>query len=325
MRRIAPLLFFVTFALAACALFLLFEPLRSNEVFVDLPAGTSARSMAGELQAAGVIRSRYGFLLLRLVRRGSLKAGEYRFAGESSTAEFYERIRKGDVYTRAVAIPEGFNLFDIARAVDQAGLAPADTFIAASRSNVDLVATWAPQATSLEGFLYPDTYRFSRHLSVRGMQEMMVKRFRTAAVKLALTTNVLRTVTLASLIEKEVRFDDERRMAAGVFSNRLARGMPLQTDPSVIYAAQLAGRWTGVIHRSDLQFGSPYNTYLHSGLPPAPICSPGEAALTAALHPLVTDNFYFVADANGHTLFSATLKEHAAKVAAYRSSALTTP
>ncbi len=320
MRRVGTLLIPLTLVIAGWISFLLFAPLRTGETFVDLPAGTSAHDMARALQNAGVVRSRYAFLLLRLLKGGRLKAGEYRFVNAASTAAIYARIQSGDVYTRTVAIPEGYNLFEIAHAFEAAGLAPASAFISAAEANVDLIAAWSPHAASLEGFLYPDTYRFSRHSSLRAMQETMVKRFRAAAAKLALTTDVLGAVTLASLVEKEVRFDDERGLAAGVFSNRLAHGMPLQTDPSIVYAAQRAGRWTGTIHRSDLQFESPYNTYLHRGLPPGPICSPGAAALAAAMHPSVTSNFYFVADANGHTLFSTSLKEHVAKVAAYRKS-----
>lgn len=127
-------------------------------------------------------------------------------------------------------------------------------------------------------------------------------------------------VTMASLVEKEVRFDDERAEVASVFENRLAAGMPLQTDPAVIYASMLRGTWAGVIHQSELHSDSAYNTYAHKGLPPGPICSPGLAALKAAMHPAQTNYLYFVADASGRTRFSATLGEHNANVAAYRGS-----
>ena len=159
------------------------------------------------------------------------------------------------------------------------------------------------------------------------MLQSMVRRFGVQAAKLGLKQPeacagrcppVSYYVTLASLVEKEVRFDDERRMATGVFTNRLEQGMPLQTDPTVIYAALLAGRWRGTIYRSDLDFDSPYNTYRHTGLPPGPICSPGAAALRAALHPAVTRNLYFVADRTGHTQFSEDLMSHTAQVESYR-------
>ena len=318
MKRYLILATLVATLLVGWCLFSLFVPIAPQQVFVDFPSRTSARSISETLEHAGVIRSKYAFLLLRLVRGGRLQAGEYRFAGPANILTVYERIHKGDVFKQVVLIPEGFNLFDIARAVELSGLAQASSFVEAARSNVDLINSWAPGAPSLEGFLYPDTYYFSRNTSVRSMQEVMINRFRLAAAKLHLSTNVYRTVTLASLVEKEVRFDSERSVAAGVFVNRLQHGVALQTDPSVIYAALLANHWKGVIRRSDLLFDSPYNTYTHTGLPPGPICSPGMAALTAAMHPAETDAFYFVADVDGHTQFSNSLKEHLAKVSAYR-------
>ncbi len=321
MKFAATILLLLAIAAGGVA-FLVYAPLSpsASEVFVDFPAGTSSTEMAVKLQKAGVVRSRYAFLLLRAWKAGSLKAGEYRFAGPESAKSVYLRIAKGDVYTRAVTIPEGFNLYDIAAAVQNAGLGSGSAFFEAAHRNTDLVAMWDPQAKSLEGYLYPDTYRFSRHSTPRMMQSIMVRRFRTAIAGLDITSDVAHTVALASLVEKEVHFDDERSLAAGVFQNRLARGMPLQTDPTVIYAAQIAGRWTGVIHRSDLDFDSPYNTYRHAGMPPGPICSPGAAALRAAMRPAATESLYFVADASGHTQFSAGLKEHAAQVATYRNS-----
>ena len=247
-----------------------------------------------------------------------MQAGEYRFTDRASALEIYRRIQRGDVYTRSVTIPEGFNLYDIAAAVQTAGIASRADFLTGARRNTDLLATMNPGAVSLEGYLYPDTYRFSRHATVRMMQAAMVGRFRQAITTLGLLGDIADTVTLASLVEKEVRFDDERGLAAGVFRNRLRAGMPLQTDPSVIYPALQAGRWSGVIHRSDLDRESPYNTYLHTGLPPGPICSPGAAALKAAIHPTPTQDLYFAADSSGHTRFSASLQEHAQQVQDYR-------
>lgn len=307
--------------LAGVGAFVLYAPKAPPaEVFVDLPAGIGTSGMAQKLVSAGVIRSRYAFFFLRARRGGILKAGEYRFADAASAATVYERIQRGDVYTRAVTIPEGFNLYDIASAVEAAGLGSRAAFLDAAVKNTDVIADLAPRATSLEGYLYPDTYRFGRHATPRAIQESMVRRFRVAIAKEGISTDVARTVILASLVEKEVHFDDERGLAAGVFENRLRLGMPLQTDPTVIYAALRANRWSGVIHRSDLDFDSPYNTYRHGGLPPGPICSPGAAALRAAAHPAETENLYFVADSTGHTQFSADLKEHAGQVAAYRNS-----
>ena len=152
------------------------------------------------------------------------------------------------------------------------------------------------------------------------MLTAMVKRFRQVSAQLGLSgsPDLARTVDLASLIEKEVNVEGERGLVAGVFRNRMAAGMPLATDPSVVYAAMLAGRWRGTIYQSDLQSDSPYNTYKHAGLPPGPIANPGVAALRAAMHPAETEYLYFVADAQGHSRFSAGLKEHEQQVQAYR-------
>lgn len=306
---------------AAAAGFLVYVPYGpSSETFVDIAPGTGTRGIAAQLAAAGVIRSEYAFDALKMAKGGRLKAGEYRFDHAAPLQEVYARIVKGDVYTRTVVIPEGYNIFDIAAAVEAAGLGNRADFLAAERSNTQLISQVSPGASSLEGFLFPDTYKFSRHASMADMLAVMVRRWAsmTNTMHLAQNRDVTRTVIMASLIEKEVKADSERPMVAGVFENRLAKGMPLQTDPSVIYAALLDKRWRGTIYASDLQADSPYNTYKHAGLPPGPICNPGIAALRAAMVPTVTDNLYFVSDAAGHSVFASDLKQHGENVRAYR-------
>ena len=276
--------------------------------------------IALRLQRAGIIRNRYAFDLYKMLHGGTLRAGEYRFDHAATLPDVYARIALGDVYTHTLVVPEGYNLFDIAQAVQVAGLGDADAFLVAERRDISLIADLSPGAASLEGYLFPDTYQFNRHTSADQMLAVMVKRFRAVARQIGLAgkPDVARTVTLASLVEKEVRVSSERPLVAGVFENRIAAGMPLGTDPSVIYAALLAGRWRGTIHRSDLDFDSVYNTYRHAGLPPGPIANPGVAALEAAMHPAQTDYLYFVADAQGRTRFSIDLKEHAQQVQDYR-------
>jgi UPF0755 protein len=294
----------------------------ADAIYIDIAPGTGTQTIAVQLERAGVLRSRYTFDLLRAVKRGKLIAGEYRFNHPASAREVYDRMVRGDIYSIAVSIPEGYNLFDIAQAVANAGLASRKDFLAAVRSQTRLIADLAPNAPSLEGYLFPDTYRFPRHATSAQMLAAMVKRFHQTAAQLNMThlsPEVLnRTVILASLVEKEVNQDAERPLVASVFTNRLAQDMPLATDPSVIYAAQLAGRYRGTIYASDLQFDSPYNTYRHAGLPPGPIANPGVAALRAALAPAHTNYLYFVADAAGHSRFSATLQQHDQQVASYR-------
>ncbi|ADW70725.1 endolytic transglycosylase MltG [Granulicella tundricola] len=317
--RLVRLLFLLILVGAAAFVFLVpFGP--HTETFVDIPSGTGTQGMAARLKRGGVIRSAFAFEALRALRGGRLKAGEYRFDHPAPLNEIYARIAKGDVYTIQVTIPEGYNIFDIAQTIQGAKLAEADAFLAAERRDTGLIRDLSPQAASLEGYLFPDTYRFSRHTTPDQMVATMVKRFRqvTAGLGLAPGPDTARTVTMASLIEKEVRVDSERPLVAGVFVNRLAQGMPLATDPTVAYAALLDGRWRGTIYQSDLASDSPYNTYRHAGLPPGPIANPGVAAFKAALQPAKTDFLYFVADAQGHSLFSRTLKEHNERVQAYR-------
>ena len=292
----------------------------TRESFVDIPSGSPTPRMAALLEEGGAIRSRYAFDLLRVVKGGRLRAGEYRFDHPASAIDVYQRVARGDVYTRTVVIPEGYNIFDIARTVEAAGLGPAEEFLAAERGNTALIADLVGGAkpASLEGFLYPDTYRFSRHSTPAAMLAVMVKRFRQQTAGLGLGANAMRSVTLASVVEKEVGQSAERPLVASVFENRLAKGMPLQTDPTVIYAALLEGRYRGTIHATDLQSNSPYNTYRHAGLPPGPIASPGLASLRAVLHPPKSEYLYFVSDGQGHTKFSTTLAEHSTHVAELR-------
>jgi UPF0755 protein len=291
-----------------------------NATYVDIAPGTGTRAIATQLEHAGVLRTRFAFDLLRLAKGGRLLAGEYRFDHPAPATEVYARIVRGDVYTIPLTIPEGFNIFDIAQAVGAAGLGHRATFLAAERSQTALIADLSPHATSLEGYLFPDTYRFSRHATPLQMLTAMVHRFRQVTAQLNLPPDpaiLPRIVVLASLVEKEVSQDSERSLVAGVFTNRLAQGIPLATDPSVIYAALLENRYRGTIYASDLQSDSAYNTYRHTGLPPGPICNPGVAALKAAIAPARTDYLDFVADAQGHSRFSATLKEHAQQVQDY--------
>jgi UPF0755 protein len=318
--RLLKLLLVLLILAAAGLAFLFLMPFGpSAQQFVDIAPGTSTLAIGRQLQQAGVLRSGYELEALKLTRGGTLKAGEYRFDRAATPLEIYNRLRRGDIYTISLTIPEGFNIFDIAGAVQAAGLGSSASFLAAERQHTELIAAWSPHAPSLEGFLFPDTYKFNRHTTQMQMLGAMVKRFAEVATRLRLApADAEQTVTLASLVEREVHLNAERPIVAGVFENRLSAGMPLQTDPSVIYASLLNGTWTGVIHQSELHSDSAYNTYTHPGLPPGPICNPGLASLQAALHPAQTDYMYFVANPDGSTRFAKELDEHNANVAAYR-------
>ena len=220
-----------------------------------------------------------------------------------------------------MTIPEGANIFEIAARVEQEGFCTRQEFLEAAVKQASLVADLDPGAKSLEGYLFPDTYRFARHTSADRIVAAMVRRFRAEAAQLGLKENVHQVVTLASIVERETAVDAERPLVASVFVNRLTKKMPLMTDPAVIYGLELEGRWRGVIYRSDLTYDTAYNTYLHAGLPPGPIDNPGISSLLAAMHPAKSDYLYFVAagdNPQGRSHFSSTLDEHNRYVAGYR-------
>lgn len=287
--------------------------------YVLLRPGWTTRHIARELKANGIIRSDIAFLGMHVLRGArTLKAGEYKFEGPESAMAVRDRLARGDVFVRQVTVPEGYNMFDIAQAIEQAGLGPASDFLNASRADLFLVKDLDPQAQTLEGYLFPDTYAFTRTMSAHDMAAAMVRHFKQEAKSLNLSTEVHRVVTMASIVEKETAVPDERPEVASVYYNRLKQNMALAADPSVIYAALINNRYRGAIYQSDLQFASPYNTYKYAGLPPGPIANPGRASLEAAMHPADTQFLYFVADAQGHHRFARTLDQHNRNVAAYR-------
>lgn len=314
-------LFLVLFVVAAALLaygFLAPAGPKSQQM-VLLKPGSTARRIAADLEHAGIIRSRYPFLLWHYVRgHKSLKAGEYEFDHPARVMDVYDRLARGDVHFYSVVVPEGYNIFDIAQLIESTGLGKQSDFLQVAMNDTALVRDLDPNAPSLEGFLFPDTYHFSRAQSLHDMAAAMVHRFRQEAREIGLTGNVHDQLTMASVVEKETGVPEERPVVAGVFYNRLARQMALATDPAVVYAALLNHRYRGTIYQSDLQFDSPYNTYKYAGLPPGPICNPGRLAIAAAMHPAMTDYLYFVSDNQGHHRFARTGAEHAVNVAAYR-------
>jgi UPF0755 protein len=292
-----------------------------NETFVEVLPGSSTVRIGRELQKAGVIRNQFAFDLVRFWKRGTLKAGAYRFDHPVPPTEVYDRIRRGDVYTIAITVPEGASMFDIGDRLQQAGFGARQAFVDMAVQEASLIADLDPTAKSLEGYLFPDTYRFAPHTALPEIAATMVKRFRAQAAQLGLSINVHRTVTLASLVERETAVDGERPMVASVFVNRLDRNMPLMTDPSVIYGLELQNQWRGSLYESDLKRDTPYNTYVHPGLPPGPVANPGVKALRAAMAPAQTNFLYFVAageNPQGKSLFATTIEEHNRNVAGYR-------
>jgi UPF0755 protein len=319
------LLYLILIAIIATALWFAWAALLAvnpgEAKFVLLYPGWSARHIAATLKREGIIRSANAFLLVHYASgKGNLKAGEYKFDRPANAVEVRDRLLRGDVYARNVVVPEGYNIYDIAAAVEQAGLGPASDFLAVASHEVALLHDLDPQATSLEGYLFPDTYQFTRIDSARDIAAAMVHRFRQAAKQMGLAgrPDIHQIVTMASIVEKETAVPDERPLVASVYYNRLERNMLLGADPTVIYAALRVGHYRGTIYQSDLQYDSPYNTYKFPGLPPGPIANPGAGSLQAAMHPMKSDFLFFVSDNGGHHRFSRSAAEHEKNVAAYR-------
>ncbi|HEY1482924.1 MAG TPA: endolytic transglycosylase MltG [Candidatus Acidoferrum sp.] len=300
--------------------------------FVEVPHGASQRSVARLLKQAGIIRSPVAFeIYARRHPRRSLQAGEYFFDHPLSGKDVYWKLANGDVFEQPFTVREGETIFDIAHDLETAKYMPAEEFLAAAQ-NPKLILDIAPNAKTLEGFLFPATYNLPRRPHAQELTAAMVRKFQEALQKIAperlapdgsssaggtAPSSLLRVVTLASLVERETPKPDERLVVAGVFTNRLQKGMLLQCDPTVIYALQQENRYTGALTLKDLRIDSPYNTYEHTGLPPGPIGNPGEVSLRAALKPAETDYLYFVANTHGGHFFAATLADHNKNVARY--------
>jgi UPF0755 protein len=314
---------------AACAAALSLRiPYRdfSGDVFLRIERGVGTVEIGRALAQAGVIRAPWQFWAERALHRDEkIQAGEYRFYESATPDDVFNRLARGDVYYFEFTVKEGSNIFDIAQSLSEAGVMPAAAFLTAA-ANPALISDLAPQAPSLEGYLFPSTYRISHSTTAADLCRQMTDQFRKQWRRLTekqrasgVNTDIHSTVTLASLVEKETGVAAERALIAGVFTNRLDRGMKLDCDPTTIYAALLEHRFRSVIHKSDLASRNAYNTYQHAGLPPGPIANPGADALEAALHPAETDYLFFVAKAEGggHN-FSSTLAGHEKATQAYR-------
>jgi UPF0755 protein len=296
-------------------------------VILDFPKGTSTQAMADELARSGVIRYSWQFLMARALHPGKkLQAGEYLFSRSDTPRDIFSRIARGDVFFYELVVPEGSNMFDIAASLARFDFLNPAAFLSAAR-NPALIRDLAPDAPTLEGYLFPTTYRITRATTGQQLCVMMTgvfrRHWRDLETSLPPGVPVNDIVTLASLVEKETAVPDERRRVASVFENRLSKGMTLDCDPTTIYAALLEDRYHGAIYRSDLNSDNPYNTYRHAGLPPGPIANPGLASLQAALAPAETDYLYFVAkgDGSGGHQFSTTMQEHNLAVQRYRHAA----
>jgi len=299
----------------------------ADGVYVEIPRGTARRSAAHILEKNGLIRSAVAFeIYARRHPKRTLQAGEYFFDHALTGREVFWKLANGEIYQQPFTVREGQTIFDIARELEAAKYMPSAEFLKAA-SDPGPIQDLAPVAKTLEGFLYPATYNLPRRAAASELTTMMVRKFREAlketdtaptSAELSIgSTQILPIVTLASLVERETPKPEERPLVAGVYANRLKKGMLLQCDPTVIYALEQVGKYNGTLTLKDLRFDSPYNTYVHPGMPPGPIGNPSEASLRAALHPAQTDYLYFVANTQGGHFFASTLAEHNRNVVKY--------
>jgi len=293
-------------------------------VTLEVPPGASADWIARQLAGHGFVRHP---LVFRAFVHGrgvgqSLRAGEYALDSSLSLAAVVEKMVRGDVVRRDITFPEGKNLAEAAEIVDAKKLDGA-AFLRAAK-DPSLIRDLDPEAEDLEGYLFPDTYDLPRTGdSAALLVARMVGHFRSVIdpelPRIAATKMTLRqVVTLASLIELETARAEERPRIAAVFLNRLAKGMLLQTDPTIIYALKKKGTWDGNIRHEDLRLDSPFNTYRVAGLPPGPIASPGREAILAVLEPAPVKDLYFVSRNDGSHQFSETLADHNRAVYLYQ-------
>lgn len=306
-----------------------YQDFAKEGVFVEVPRGASSRHVAYLLKTNGVVRSALAFeIYARRHPKRTLQAGEYFFDHALTGREVFWKLANGQVYQQAFTVREGETMFDIARELEAGKFMPAADFVFAA-GDPAAIRDIAPDAQTLEGFLFPATYELPRHPAAGDLTAEMVRKFKEQWKRIASPAaggakdegthqNVNRIVTLASLVERETPKPEERPLVAGAFENRLRRGMRLQCDPTVIYGMERLGKYNGTLTGKDLKFDSPYNTYEHGGLPPGPIGNPGEASLRAALQPSQTNYLYFVANTQGGHFFSATLAEHNKNVVKYR-------
>ncbi len=323
--NIVILLIFAVITLAAIELYITFYVPASREGgirVVNIPKGTSFRVIAADLEDRGVIRSADSFIfaasLLGAYKKA--KAGEYEFNRSMTPLEVLDMLVKGRVKKYIVTIPEGYNIREVAQVLEESGLMDREQFLS-KVADKNYVKALGLEGTTLEGYLFPDTYEFTKGMSPEEVIAKMVEKFLTvyssefaeAAKKRGMTMQ--KAVTLASIIEKETGAPEERELVSAVFHNRLKKGVKLQSDPTVMYDLM---DYKGALTRKNLLARAPHNTYVNYGLPPGPISNPGRASLSAALNPAKEDLLYFVSRNDGTHYFSKSLKEHNKAVRLYQ-------
>jgi UPF0755 protein len=303
----------------------LFIPPSNEKVWkeVQVTEGMSLKAIAGTLQKEGIIRYRGYFEIIGRLEGFSrrVRIGYYGLSTDMSMWDVLGRLRNGRIIEYKIVVPEGFNLYQIGWTLSQASLISDPQQFIKLVKNRNYVRSFGIEADSLEGYLFPDTYYLPKGIQLNDIPRQMVQRYKTVfsdskrkrAKELGFTEQQI--ITIASIVEKEAKVDAERKLISAVYHNRLKKGMKLQADPTAVYGTKA---WITRITKNDLKRRSPYNTYLHKGLPPGPIANPGEGAILAALYPENVDYLYFVAQGDGSHYFSNNFSDHEKAIRRYR-------
>lgn len=300
--------------------------------YIEIPKGSPPTQIISKLTAEGIIKNEFATLVyLRTFGNAEkLKAGEYQFNSPITPLQVLKELEKGEERTTKLTIPEGFTRFDIAKRIAEKfpqNPPMDDKAILYLMDDTTLIKDISPTAKNLEGYMYPSTYSFPRETEPKEIIKTMVEQFRKMwkpeyndrAKTLGRTPQEI--VTIASLIETESKFEEERPVVASVIYNRLAKNIPLGIDQTAVYIAKMQNRWDGTIHKSDLEVDSPYNTRKFGGIPPGPISSVSESAIKAALYPATTDYIFYVLNVeqnDGSHHFYASAAEFERGKAAYQ-------
>jgi UPF0755 protein len=294
------------------------SPPRMKEQAFTVSYGDSMRRIAGNLKKSNLIRSGDFFVYSSYtLNRRHIRAGTYKVFAGMNSFEILIKLTRGDILSRKVTIPEGFNIYQIADRLEANSICRSGAFLDYA-SDETFLKTLGIDAPTAEGYLFPDTYVFPEGSDPRDLIGIMYKKMKRVLgdrPAYGPGMNIHELLTMASLVEKEAKVYNEREFISSVFHNRLRKNMKLDCDPTVRYAVK---KFTGPITVSDLKSDSPFNTYRHAGLPPTPICSPGRESILAAMYPMKSEYLYFVAKNDGSHHFSKTLKEHNEAVRLYQ-------
>ncbi len=292
-----------------------FMPVYVERKTVEIPYGTPTLRIFSTFEDEGLIRSRLSLILIHVLKKKKLEAGEYEFDGYVTPFEVYEKLSRGIHKLHMVVVKEGSDIYDIADLLEEKGVCRREDFLKYATSE-SVSRSYGLSTPTMEGFLFPDTYLFPKNTHPLKVIDKMYRNFLEKTVELRQSVaergmTIEEWVTITSMVEKETFWEEEKPLVAAVIYNRLRKGMKLQIDPTVIYALKRNGLWKGKLLKEHLSIEDPYNTYLYFGLPPTPICNPGLSSLRAALNPAKINYLYFVVDPRTRRhIFSWTYAQH---------------